>query len=94
MDPGIEGALREPTIGTCNDILPPYQASKVGNAPGYQFRVLDSISGMRHHAGNKYLAFRQLNFLPDPPFMLMSWIGCLNAVGLGAYLQYQVYYVL
>jgi hypothetical protein len=26
--------------------------------------------------------------------MLMSWIGCLNAVGLGAYLQYQVYYVL
>ena len=48
------------------------------DALGDEFRMLDDIRRVADHARNEHLALRQLDGLPDPPFVLVTRIGALD----------------
>jgi hypothetical protein len=49
-------APTQSAIGAGHDILAPDESRKTLNALGYEFRMLDDVGGMAHHAGDENLA--------------------------------------
>src|SRR5438093_7549983 len=60
MHAGRKGTLREATVGAGNHVFPPDQAGVGCDAPGDEFRMLDEVGRMSHHAWDEDLAVRQL----------------------------------
>src|ERR1700728_1117731 len=54
---------------------------------GNKLGMFDQDGRMRDNAGDQNLAVRQLDVLPDLPFVLMARIGRLEGIGAGADLQ-------
>ena len=52
--------------------------------------MLDDIAGMRDHARHEHFSFRHLHTLEQMIFVLVTWIGRLEAVGAGIDLQHIV----
>jgi hypothetical protein len=65
-------------IGAGDHVLAPDDAGKPSDALGDRLGMLDEIGGMGDDTGDQRLAFRQLNPLPDAPFMLVARIGGLK----------------
>src|ERR1700759_3453856 len=68
-------------IGRGDDPLPADQVSKTKDAFGDKLRVLDDIGGVADHAGQDHLVLRQLDILPDLPFMLVANVASLERIG-------------
>ena len=85
---GARGA--EAAIGAGDDALAPDDTGEAHDALRHQFRMLDEMDAVRHHAGYEDLVVGQLHLLPDRPLVLVARVGGLDQVGRGADLKHQV----
>src|SRR5579864_9192937 len=90
MNAPVELFLREAAIGAGDDVLPADERGEPQDAFSYKFRMLHDICAMADDAGGQDLAFRQLDILPDAPFVFMTWIGGLDEVRAGADLENEI----
>src|SRR5262244_1638732 len=82
MDLVAGGGGRKATVVACQDVLAPDDAREALNALRDEFRVLDLIDAVRDHARNEDLPRRQLDLLPDLPFVRVARVGRLDGIGL------------
>ena len=60
------------------------------DAFGDEFGMLDDVCAVADDAGGQDLAFRQLDVLPDAPFVFVAGIGGFDEVGAGADLENEI----
>ena len=78
MNAPIELLLGKAAIGAGDDILAPHEPREAQNAFGYEFGVLHDACAVADDARGQDLAFRQLDVLPDAPFVFVAGIGALE----------------
>src|SRR5262249_125897 len=83
LGPGEVGVnpAAEAAIGAGNDILATDDRGIAKDSIGDQLRVLDQVGRVTDDAGHQHLAGRQLDRLPDPPFVLVSHVASLEGIG-------------
>ena len=77
----------EAAIGSSDDVFAADDFGVAHDAFGHQLRMLDENGGVRNHARYEDFAVRQLNVLPNLPFVFMPRIGGFERIGAGADLQ-------
>src|SRR5579863_1015102 len=90
MNAPIELLLGEAAIGAGDYILAAHEAGKTQNAFSHKLRVLHDVRAVADDAGGQDLAFRQLDVLPDAPFVFVAGIGGFDKVSAGADLENKV----
>ena len=73
---GARGA--EAAVGAGDHALAPDHTGEALDALRHQFRMLDQVDAMRHHAGHQDLVVGQLHLLPDLPFVLVARVRALD----------------
>src|SRR5207249_2059249 len=69
-----------PAVRACNDVFAAYQASVEDNAISHPFWTFNDVTGVTDHTWNQDLPFRQFDFLPKLPFMLVPRIRRLDCL--------------
>ena len=90
MDPGGEGALGKPAVGSGNDIFPAYQPGVDRQALGHQLGMLYQVGGVGYHPRDEDLSVGEFNIFSDLPFMLVPGVCGLHAICTGANLQHDI----
>ena len=72
------------------DILAPDNVGEGFDALRDQLGMLDNVGGVADHARHDDLAGRQLDVLPDCPFVLVTDVAGLETVGLCAHLEHEI----
>ena len=92
LGPGDLGvhAPAEAAVGAGDDILAADRAGKPHDPLGHQLRMLDQIGRVADHARQDHLAVRQLDVVPQLPFVLVAHVGRLERIALRLDLQHQV----
>jgi len=80
-------ALGESAIGAAEHIVAADDLGQPDQALGDQLRVLDNVGGVADDAGDEFATGRQLDVLPDRPFVLVARVGLLDAVMADLHLQ-------
>lgn len=68
----------EAAICPRDHVLPSNHTRVLQQALGYQLRMLDEVTGVSHDSGKQNFASRQLDVLPNLPFVIVARIGRLN----------------
>src|ERR1700721_3058300 len=76
-------AAAEAAIGRGDDTVGPHGLCKPADAVSHKLGVLDQVGRMGDHAGQDFLARRQLHLFPDLPFVFVAGIGGLERIILG-----------
>src|SRR5215510_10338832 len=76
----VQRPLGKPTVSPRDDPLPAHHPCKVHDALCHCFGMLDYGSGMRDDAGDKHLALRERDVLPQAPLIRVTGRGCLHRV--------------
>src|SRR5262249_102434 len=84
----------EPAVVRSDDAVSPDHARVAFDPLRHELRVLDQSDPLRNHPWNENLVARDLHVLADGPFVIMSWIGCLERVALCVDGHHQVQIVL
>ena len=80
----------EAAVGPRDDALPPHQLREALDAVGHQLGVLHHVGRVADHARDDKLALRQLQVLPDSPFVLVADIAGLERIGTGVDGQHDI----
>ena len=86
----MERPLREAAVGSRHQVLTPDQLADAHQPLGDEFRMLHYVGGVADDAGHQRLAARQLDLLPDAPFVLVARVGALDEIGPGFDFQHEV----
>src|SRR5262249_51507444 len=81
----------ESAVYAGNNILGADHPNEAADALRHQFRMLDTVRGMRDHAWNQDFAFGQLHVLPNCVFVLVTRVCCLDEITLRSHPQHQVH---
>ena len=84
MDAAIELLLRKAAIGAGNDVLAAHDAGKPEDTFSHEFWMLHDVCAVADDARGQDFAFRQLDVLPDAPFVFVARIGGFDEIGAGA----------
>ena len=82
-------AAAEAAVGAGDDVLAADRAGKPHDPLGDQLRMLDQIGRVADHARQDHLAVRQLDVVPQLPFVLVAHVGRLERIALRLDLQHQ-----
>src|SRR2546425_5077300 len=86
----VERPLREAAVGSAHQVLAPHELSYPDEPLSDQFRMLDDVGGVADDARHQFLSGRELDLLPDAPFVLVARVGALDEIGARLDFQYEV----
>src|SRR6202049_492725 len=77
----------ETAVRARNHILAPHCLGESHDPFSHQFRMLNENRTLRDDAWNDRFPFRQLDRLPEPPFMFVAWIRRLERISARSHAQ-------
>jgi len=83
-------AGREAAVRARDNVLPADEVGVLHDALGHQLRMLHELGHGIDDAGHEDLALRQLDVLPDGPFVAVARVRRLHAVALRLDLQDEI----
>src|SRR5579862_5340325 len=90
MNAAVELFLGKAAIGAGDDVFTADYASETKDAFGYELWMFHDICTVTDYTGGQNLALRQLDVLPDAPFMFVAGVGGFDEVGSGADLENEI----
>src|SRR5258707_13157176 len=78
----VQGALRKSAVGSRDDPLTADRAGEIHDPLRDRLGMLDHGGRVRDHAGNEYLALRELHVLPHTPLVRVTGCRRLDRIAL------------
>jgi hypothetical protein len=94
MNLTITGEAREATIGSGDYVFAADDIGEPDNPFSDKLLVLDEVGSVSNDTRNQSLSLRNAHSLPNTPFVLVSYISCLERISAGANAKYKIHYVL